>query len=52
VETARKVGARRGQAVVLKVDAGDIHRDGHIFYLSSNGIWLTKAVPPGYLTRM
>ncbi len=51
VETARKVGARRGRPVVLKVDAGGMHRDGHTFYLSSNGVWLTDAVPPGYLSR-
>ena len=51
VETARKVGARRGKPVILKVDAGRMHRDGHMFYLSANGVWLTDAVPPGYLSR-
>jgi putative RNA 2'-phosphotransferase len=48
-ETARKVGARRGKPVILAVAAGRMHRDGHRFYLSSNGVWLTDAVPPGYL---
>ena len=48
VETATKVGARRGKPVILKVDAGRMHRDGHRFYLSANGVWLTDAVPPGY----
>jgi putative RNA 2'-phosphotransferase len=52
VETARKVGARRGEPVVLKVDAGKMHRDGHTFYLSVNGVWLTKSVPPSYLEMM
>ena len=47
VETARKVGARRGKPVILKVDAGRMHRDGHTFFLSANGVWLTDAVPPG-----
>jgi putative RNA 2'-phosphotransferase len=51
VETARKVGARRGKPVILTVDAGRMHRDGHKFYLSANGVWLTDAVPPGYLSR-
>lgn len=50
VDTARKVGARRGQPVVLKVDAGGMHRDGQRFFLSANGVWLTDAVPPGYLS--
>jgi putative RNA 2'-phosphotransferase len=49
VETARKVGARRGQPVILKVDAGRMHRDGHKFYVSVNGVWLTDSVLPEYL---
>jgi putative RNA 2'-phosphotransferase len=49
VETARKVGVRRGQPVILKVDAGRMHRDGHKFYVSANGVWLADSVPPEYL---
>ena len=48
-ETATRVGARRGRPVVLSVDAGAMHRDGHVFQVSANGVWLTKAVPPRYL---
>ncbi|MFJ3668003.1 RNA 2'-phosphotransferase [Streptomyces sp. NPDC090106] len=48
-ETATRVGARRGRPVVLSVDAGAMHRDGHVFHVSANGVWLTQAVPPGYL---
>lgn len=51
VETARKVGARRGQPIILEVATGRMHRDGHTFFLSANGVWLTDAVPPSYLTR-
>lgn len=51
VETARRVGARRGKPVILAVEAGRMHRDGHPFYLSQNGVWLTDGVPPGYLSR-
>jgi putative RNA 2'-phosphotransferase len=51
METAKKVGARRGKPVILAVDAGRMHRDGHGFYLSVNGVWLTDAVPPAYLSR-
>jgi putative RNA 2'-phosphotransferase len=49
VETARKVGSRRGKPVILKVDAGRMHREGHKFLSSANGVWLTEAVPPVYL---
>ena len=48
-ETAVKVGQRHGKPVVLFVKAGAMHRDGHVFYRSENGVWLTAAVPPGYL---
>jgi putative RNA 2'-phosphotransferase len=48
-ETATRVGARRGRPVVLAVDAGAMHRDGHVFHVSANGVWLTEAVPARYL---
>ncbi|MEU3507556.1 RNA 2'-phosphotransferase [Streptomyces longwoodensis] len=48
-ETATRVGARRGRPVVLAVDAAAMHRDGHVFLVSANGVWLTRAVPPEYL---
>ncbi|MEW2378790.1 RNA 2'-phosphotransferase [Micromonospora sp. NPDC047812] len=51
VATARRVGARRpGELVVLTVDAAAMARDGHAFYRSANGVWLTDAVPARYLT--
>ena len=52
VETARKVGSRRGKPVILQVDAGRMHREGHKFLLSANGVWLIETVPRGYLSRM
>jgi putative RNA 2'-phosphotransferase len=48
-ETAARVGARRGRPVVLSVDAEAMHRDGHVFHVSANGVWLTQGVPPRYL---
>ncbi|MEJ3655331.1 RNA 2'-phosphotransferase [Actinomycetes bacterium KLBMP 9759] len=51
VETAQRVGARRGKPVVLRVDAAAMHRDGHEFRVSANGVWLTSAVPPRYLSH-
>ncbi|ARP71246.1 RNA 2'-phosphotransferase [Streptomyces pluripotens] len=48
-QTATRVGARRGRPVVLAVEAGAMHHDGYVFRVSSNGVWLTGAVPPGYL---
>ncbi|MGP9019748.1 RNA 2'-phosphotransferase [Streptomyces sp. BR1] len=48
-ETATRVGARRGRPVVLSVDAAAMRRDGHVFRVSANGVWLTDSVPPRYL---
>ncbi|WP_329546669.1 RNA 2'-phosphotransferase [Streptomyces sp. NBC_01356] len=48
-ETATGVGARRGRPVVLSVDAAAMDRDGHVFHVSANGVWLTGAVPPQYI---
>jgi putative RNA 2'-phosphotransferase len=52
VETARRVGARRGRCAVLVVDARAMHSDGRLFSVSDNGVWLTKQVPPRYLSRL
>lgn len=43
------MGGRRGKPVVLTVDAGAMHRAGHVFHLSANGVWLTERVPPEFL---
>ncbi|GAB4404606.1 MAG: RNA 2'-phosphotransferase [Bacteroidia bacterium] len=51
VETAQRVGARRGQPVVLVVQAGAMYRAGFVFYRSNNGVWLTAHVPPAYLSQ-
>jgi putative RNA 2'-phosphotransferase len=49
VETAVRVGSRRGKPVVLAVDAAAMAADGHEFRVSANGVWLVPAVPPNYL---
>lgn len=51
-ETAIKVGARHGKPVVYEVDTKAMAEDGYDFYLSVNGVWLTKAVPPQYLRQL
>lgn len=49
-DTAVAVGRRHGPAVVLIVDSAAMHADGHRFYRSVNGVWLTDQVPSRYLT--
>ena len=49
IETARKVGSRHGRPVVYRIDCRKMTEDGFRFFLSVNGVWLTKSVPPEYL---
>ncbi|HUQ55493.1 RNA 2'-phosphotransferase [Lentzea sp.] len=49
LETARRVGARRGRPLILTVAAKAMHADGHEFRLSANGVWLARHVPARYL---
>ena len=43
------VGARHGRPVVLTVDAAAMRAQGHVFYVSDNGVWLTDAVPVAFI---
>ncbi|MBY0566294.1 MAG: RNA 2'-phosphotransferase [Hyphomonadaceae bacterium] len=52
VETAQRVGARRGRAIILGVDASRMSADGAVFFRTANGVWLTDAVAPRYLRRL
>ena len=51
VDTALNVGSRHGKAVIYKVLAKEMAKDGYKFYLSKNGVWLTKEVPLKYLIK-
>lgn len=52
VATATKVGQRHGKPVVFRVDAQAMAEQGHRFYVSRNGVWLTKHVPAEFLQRL
>jgi putative RNA 2'-phosphotransferase len=49
METAIKVGSRRGKPIVLTILANQMSEAGHIFYLSENSVWLCEAVPPSFI---
>lgn len=51
VDTAVKVGSRHGKPVVYRVESGRMQEEGHVFYRSVNGVWLTKEVPAEYLEK-
>jgi putative RNA 2'-phosphotransferase len=50
ITTARNVGKRHGQAVVLLVQAGEMWRKHYVFHRADNGVWLTEQVPPAFLS--
>lgn len=49
-ETAKTVGSRHGKPSVYQVNAKKMAADGYPFYLSVNGVWLTKEVSVRYLS--
>ncbi len=49
VVTARRVGARHGRSIVLRMDASAMYDRGHTFHEAENGVWLTDGVPPEFL---
>ncbi|WP_299891578.1 RNA 2'-phosphotransferase [uncultured Lacinutrix sp.] len=49
LETATKVGSRRGQAIILSIRTKDMHNKGYTFYKSKNDVWLTDKVPPEFI---
>lgn len=52
IETAAKVGQRRGKPIILVIDSTKMSTDGYIFRHSENGVWLTDHVPPKYIRLM
>jgi len=51
-DTAVKVGKRHGKPVLYHVKAKQMYDDGYKFYLSANGVWLTKEVTVEYLEKV
>lgn len=53
IETALAVGSRhRGDTAILEIDCVRAYKDGVMFYLSDNYVWLAKEVPAKYIRRI
>ena len=48
-ETAILVGQRHGEPIILEIDCHQMLAQGHTFYLSENGVWLTNQVPATFI---
>ncbi|HXI71465.1 MAG TPA: RNA 2'-phosphotransferase [Verrucomicrobiae bacterium] len=44
-----QVGGRHGKPALLIIRAGDMHRAGHVFRRSANGVWLVNQVPSQFI---
>ncbi|MBF0124774.1 MAG: RNA 2'-phosphotransferase, partial [Magnetococcales bacterium] len=44
-----QVGQRRGTPVILVIQTEQMVMDGHRFFLSDNGVWLTERVPAQFI---
>jgi putative RNA 2'-phosphotransferase len=51
-ETARKVGARYGKPVILKIDTVAMLAENYEFFVSANSVWLVENVPPKFLESL
>jgi len=49
IDTAKRVGGRRGKPIVLAVKAAEMAKAGHTFLRSANGVWLVEHVPPEFI---
>jgi putative RNA 2'-phosphotransferase len=48
-EAALNVGQRYGKPVVLSIASEQMNKDGHLFFRSTNGVWITECVPVEYI---
>ena len=48
IETAKLVGNRHGNVMIIIIDAIKMFKDGYKFYIADNGVILTDIVPTKY----
>ena len=51
-DTAYTVGKRHGEVVLYLIKSREMHQDKYEFYISENGVWLTKEVPIKYMEEV
>ena len=51
ITTAMNAGSRHGKPIVFTIRSGDMHKEGVVFYLSANGVWLTDFVEAKYISE-
>jgi putative RNA 2'-phosphotransferase len=41
---------KQGRSVILSIQAAHAYKDGVLFYKEENGVWLSDAIPSGYIS--
>ncbi|MCU0794672.1 MAG: RNA 2'-phosphotransferase [Akkermansiaceae bacterium] len=49
IDTALKVGERRGRPILLVINAQEMHEQGHEFHRSANGVWLVDHASASFI---
>jgi putative RNA 2'-phosphotransferase len=52
IDTATKVGMRYGKPVIIEVAALEMSKNGYLFYLSENNVWLTDFVDSDFICQI
>lgn len=52
IKTATSVGERHGKVKIIEINSKQMSEDGIKFYLSKNGIWLTKYIDTKYINLL
>ena len=45
-------GRRYGKPVILRIAAGEMAAQGHVFLRSANNVWLVETVPPQFIEQI
>lgn len=52
IDTALTVGRRHGKPAVLRINALQMHQQGHVFFRADNGVWLSDPIPVCFMTEV
>ena len=52
IDIAIDVGKRHGEVVLYLIKSREMHQNQYKFYLSENGVWLTKEIPVEYMEEL
>ncbi len=50
IELAKEVGSRHGEPIIITIETNKLLDNGWIFYKTEENVWLTRDVPPQYLS--